>query len=314
MDSRVSVIIPNYNGMEHLAECLGSLAEQSYTGFSITVVDNGSEDMSVDYIRKYFPSADVVELGRNYGFARAVNEGIKRALGNSRPEKILLLNNDVVCDRFFIENFLKGFDNAKVYSCACRMMNYYDRSVIDDCGISLNRYGHPFASGHGSRYEENKKYGAGITGCCAGAGMYKTEVFEKIGLFDEDFIAYYEDVDMALRIKLSGYECGFAGDAVCYHKRGGSYGKVRYYDTEMCSRNLIFLWIKNYTAGFIFRKFPLFVSGEIRRYYHLLKNQLLKEAFYSFGGLLRGIPGIPRMIKKRRVYSAAEKEICAKIF
>ncbi|MCE1164254.1 MAG: glycosyltransferase family 2 protein [Bacteroidetes bacterium] len=314
MNNFVSVIIPNYNGMEHLGECLGSLIEQTFGSFDITVVDNGSTDNSVNFITENYPSVNVLKLNRNYGFARGANEGIKNVLMNTCSEYILLLNNDVVCSRDFIENFLKGFKNKNVLSCACRMMNYYDRTVIDDCGITFNRYGHPFALCHGEKYDASFKRGEGITGCCAGAGLYKKEVFKKIGLFDENFIAYYEDVDLAVRIKIQGYECGYADDAVCYHKRGGSYGKVKFYDTEMCSRNLVFIWAKNYPVGFIFRKTPLFISGEIRRYHHLLKNFFLREALFSFKGLIRGVCGVLGMLKKRRMYSSAEKEICEKIF
>jgi len=299
MNGSVSVIIPNYNGTEHLRECMDSLLNQTYKDFDITVVDNSSTDDSVSFIKNNYHTVKIIRLDKNYGFARAVNEGIKDALQKEDTKFILLLNNDIVCCDNFIEYFLTAFINDNIYSAACRMLNYYNRGIIDDCGIMLNKFGHPYARGHGETDENQYLTGTGITGCCAGAGLYRCEVFEKIGLFDEDFIAYYEDVDMAIRIKLYGKECMFAGEAVCYHKRGGSYGKIKYYDTVMCSRNLVSLWAKYYPAGIPAGKLHLFFEGELRRYYHLLKNSEIKEALYSLKGLLSGLINIPLMISKR---------------
>ncbi len=296
--NEIAIIIPNYNGASHLKECLQSLDEQTVDNFFVIAVDNNSSDNSKDTV-KNFSNVIWHKLDKNYGFAKAVNHGIRKALEYWEVRYIILLNNDIVCKSDFIEQISKSFIQPVVYSSACKMINYFDRNIIDDCGDFINKNGLPYARGHGEEDKgqyDNKEF---IFGACAGAAMYRREVFEKAGYFDEAFIAYYEDIDFSLRLQLMDMKCYYNPDAICFHKRGGTYGKLNFYDLKMCRRNLTALRIKNYPLFLYFRFIPEFISGGLRRYlFHFRKSQF-KEMMILFYGSMLGLTRIPDAIIKR---------------
>lgn len=294
----IAVIIPNYNGFSDLRECLQSLKNQTYDIFFTIIVDNNSSDNSKSIVSE-FPNTLWFGLDKNYGFAKAVNAGIKKSLQYKEVKFILLLNNDVTCKKNFIEEILKPFSKQDIFSVACKMMNYYQRDVIDDCGDFINKNGLPYARGNGEKDLGKYNMKEYIFGACAGAGIYRREVFEKAGFFDESFIAYYEDIDLAFRMQLMGMKCYYNPEAICYHKRGGTYGKLKNYDLKMCRRNLTALRIKNYPLFLYFKYFPAFITGGIRRYlFHFRKSQY-REMIILFYGFLLGLTRIPDAILKR---------------
>src|ERR1051325_8940449 len=246
--------MPNYNGIEHLKTCYESLKRQKYQDFELILVDNGSTDDSVKFTKECFPGSIVIEMGYNSGFAKAVNTGIKKSIKLLKPNDILLINNDVELKEDFIETGIETLDKIKdAYSIAVKMINYYDRQRIDNCGDFIKKAGSPYARGHSE--EDNGQYDKEeyIFGACAGAAFYRAELFKTIGFFDEGFFAYFEDIDLSFRQQLAGLKCYYNPKLICYHKRGSTFSKRPEIQTKYCEKNLIAIRIKNYPLSLLIK-------------------------------------------------------------
>jgi GT2 family glycosyltransferase len=286
----ISIVIPNYNGLEHLKTCFDSLKKQSYLDFRVILVDNGSTDESASFTEKELHDAVVIKLGYNSGFAKAVNEGIKFSIDKVNAEYILLLNNDIELNPDFLQTVVDTFKtNPDASILAVKMLNYFNRDIIDDCGDFIKANGgSPLARGHGEKDTGQYNKTEYIFGACAGAAFYKQEIFKDIGYFDETFFAYYEDIDFSFRAQLLGYKCLYQPKAVCYHKRGGTSSVATHgFQTEMCERNLILMRVKNYPLSTYILYQPLFFIARVKRYYSFLR-------FHSFTIFLRALKGYIR--------------------
>lgn len=216
----VSVIIPNYNGMAYLEGVLSSLEQQAFQNFETILVDNGSSDGSVAFVMGNFPWVHIVELPDNFGFSRAVNEGIYA----SRTPYVLLLNNDTEVDKNFVGEMLAAIKrHKKAFSCSARMICYHDRNKLDDAGNYYSALGWAYARGKGKDIHSFEKEGR-IFASCAGAAIYRKKVFEKIGYFDEEHFAYLEDIDVGYRARIFGYENWYVPAALVYHVGSGTSG------------------------------------------------------------------------------------------
>jgi GT2 family glycosyltransferase len=288
----ISIVIPNYNGAEHLKTLFPSLKNQTCKDYRVILVDNGSTDESVPFTSAEFPDCLIISVGYNSGFSSAVNKGIKYSLKNLNSKYILLLNNDIELKENFVEIALKTFESQRDASIlAVKMLNYFSRDTIDDCGDFIKSGGgSPLARGHGEKdtlQYDNEEY---IFGASAGAAFYKTEIFKNTGYFDEKFFAYYEDIDFSFRAQLLGYKCLYQPKAVCYHKRGGTSSVATHgFQTEMCERNLVLLRFKNYPFLTYFLYQPLFFIARIKRYYNFIRYHSLIIFLRAFKGYLRGI-------------------------
>lgn len=287
----ISIVIPNYNGVEHLKTCYPSILRQTYKEFQIVLVDNGSKDDSVEYTSSVFPDAKILKLGYNSGFARAVNEGIKYSLSALGADYILLLNNDIECSDNFLDEAIKAFEKYPDASiCAVKMLNYYNREIFDDAGDFIKKNGgSPLARGHGEKDTGQYDTDEYIFGACAGAAFYKAEVFRKAGYFDESFFAYYEDIDFSFRSQLLGNKCIYSPKAICYHKRGGTSSVATHgFQTEMCERNLILMRYKNYPLSVLILYQPLFFIARLKRYYSYIRYHSFVIFLRALRGYLRG--------------------------
>ena len=292
----ISIVIPNYNGMEHLGVCYDSLRKQTYRDFEIILVDNNSKDDSVEFTEKNYPDIKVLKVNYNSGFAKAVNGGIKISTG----EYILLLNNDTECKDDFLTEMISGFKDKDTGSVACKMLNFYKRDNIDDAGDFIKLQGSPYARGHGEQdmgQFDREKF---IFGACAGAAIYRKDIFNKIGYFDEDFFAYYEDVDMSFRMQIAGYKCYYNPKAVCYHKRGATTKTMTGFETMLCEKNLVALRLKNYPLMMLLKCFPYFVIVRLKRYYKFLTEHSSSLFFSAVKGYCKGLLEIPKSLRKRK--------------
>jgi len=286
----ISIVIPNFNGLEHLKTCYDSLKKQTVQDFTVILCDNGSKDDSVIFTKEQFPGSAVIEIGYNSGFAKAVNDGIKYSINNFSNNYIFLLNNDIELSPDFLEIALNTFKNEpKASILAVKMMNYFNRDVIDDCGDFIKSGGgSPLARGNGEKDTGKYDKTEFIFGACAGAAIYKKEIFTDIGFFDESFFAYYEDIDFSFRAQLAGYKTLYQPAAVCYHKRGGTSSVATHgFQTEMCERNLVLMRIKNYPLSTYLLYQPLFFIARVKRYYSFIR-------FHSFTIFLRALKGYIR--------------------
>ena len=238
----VSVIIPNYNGIAFLDSVLGSLEGQTARNFEVIFVDNGSTDGSCSFVAGNYSWVHIIELPENYGFCRAVNEGIRAA----KAPYVLLLNNDTEVAEDFVEQMLSAIRRHKnAFSCAARMVQYHDRDRLDDAGNYYCALGWSFARGKGKdihTYEKEEQ----IFAACGGAAIYRKKILEKIGYFDEEHFAYLEDTDIGYRARIYGYENWYAPEALVYHVGSGTSGsKYNPFKVKLAARNNIYLNYKN---------------------------------------------------------------------
>lgn len=254
----VSVIIPNYNGIAFLDSVLNSLEGQTADDFEVILVDNGSSDGSCSFTAASYPWVHILELPENYGFCRAVNEGIKA----SRAPYVILLNNDTEVTENFVEEMLAAIKrHKKAFSCGARMVQYHDRDKLDDAGNYYCALGWSFARGRGRdihAYEKEEK----IFAACAGAAIYRKKILDQIGLFDEEHFAYLEDVDIGYRARIYGYENWYAPKAVVYHVGSGTSGsRYNQFKTRYSSRNNVYLVYKNMPFLQILLNLPFLAAG-----------------------------------------------------
>jgi GT2 family glycosyltransferase len=264
------------------------------------MVDNFSTDNSVKFTQVYYPEVKILQLNKNTGFAKAVNEGINFSLNYPQVKFILLLNNDIECKENFLEEMMNGFKTEDTGSVACKMLNFYNRMKIDDAGDFIKPKGSPYARGHGEIDQGQYDKEEFIFGACAGAAMYRAELFDKIGFFDEDFFAYYEDIDFSFRMQLYGYKCFYNPKAICYHKRGATTVDKTGYQTMLCEKNLISVRIKNYPLPLLFKNAPFFFVARFKRYYGFLRHQPKKVFISAVKGYFKGLLQIPNAISKRK--------------
>jgi N-acetylglucosaminyl-diphospho-decaprenol L-rhamnosyltransferase len=215
---QATVVIPTFNGLRMLAEALDGLERQT-TAHDVIVVDNASTDRTVDLLAKRFPYVRVVELPENVGFGRAVNRGVAAA----ETDVVVLINNDVICGPEFLERLLEPLRDDSVAMVAGVLLQHDRPHLVDSAGIELDTtlrswdalWNRPVSELAGA---------AEPVGPCGGAAAFRTQAFRDVGGFDETFFAYWEDVDLALRLRLAGHRCVRAGDARALHKHGQTLG------------------------------------------------------------------------------------------
>ncbi len=239
---KVTVIIPNYNGIEYLKECLKSLKAQTFKDFTVIVVDNCSTDGSPEYIKKYYPEIRLFEMDKNYGFSVAVNKGIRK----SRTPYVILLNNDTVVHKNYMNELYNHINSSKkIFSVSSRMISYYNRGIIDDAGDLYSVVGWAFQQGIGQPVEKFDTP-CRVFSACAGAAIYRREVFKKIGLFDEMHFAYLEDIDVGYRARIEGYRNEYCPSAMVYHIGSATSGsKYNDFKVRLAARNSVYLNYKN---------------------------------------------------------------------
>lgn len=293
MNRKVSVIIVNYNGMKFLKRCIPSLLAQSYPEIEIIVVDNNSIDDSVGYIKKEFQSVKVIVNKENFGFAKGNNIGIKYAKG----ELIVTLNNDTEVVPTWIEELVSTMNSdKKIGMCASKMLFMKDPNTINSTGMCISRSGACWDRGmfeHDDGQYENIE---DIFGPCAGAAMYKKEMLEEIGLFDEDFCAYMEDSDLAFRGRLAGWKCLYVPKAIVYHMHGGTAGYMSDYSVYYGNRNIIWNFAKNFPTRLLITCLPWMIGRNIAVILYYILKGYGKTILRS---KIDGFKGIPKMLAKR---------------
>jgi GT2 family glycosyltransferase len=293
---RATVVIPNWNGETVLNRCLTSLRGQSFGDFETILVDNGSADASVDFTARNFPEVRVISLDDNRGFSAAVNTGIRA----SEAEYVVLLNNDTEADPGWLEVLVRAAESRPEAGLfASKLVDFYDRRLLDGAGDALRRSGLPYRVGHQELDRGQFDQPAFVFGACAAAALYRRALLEEIGLFDEDFFAYCEDGDVSFRAQLAGYRCLYVPGAVVYHMGSASTGGKRSPTaTRLGTQNSVNLLVKNLPTALVGRFLPSLVAGQILR--------VVITSFSSAGlqAHLDGLTGawrlLPRMLKKRK--------------
>jgi GT2 family glycosyltransferase len=247
----VLIIVLNWNGMKDTEKCLDSLLKQSYKDFKILVVDNGSVGNDLENLRKIEKKHDTISLAvnkHNKGFAGGVNTGIKYALKRDF-DAVALFNNDAEADENWLSELVEGFKQPNT-SITTGLLLHEDGKTIDSTGDYYSTWGMPFPRNRGDSTDKAPESGFVFSGS-GGASLYRTSLFKEIGLFDESFFAYYEDVDVSFRTQLAGHKIYFTNKAIAYHKQGATSSKIPGFTVYQTFKNIPLLFIKDVPAGLL---------------------------------------------------------------
>ncbi len=309
----ISVIIPNWNGAGFLPACLDSLAAQSYRDFRVYVVDNGSTDGSVALLRSRYPWVEVVALPENQGFAGGMNRGFEAAGG----ALLIALNNDVECDPDWLRTVADAMQaHPEAGLAASQLMDFKDRTVVDSLGDGFMPYGLSIKAWSGQIYPDSGLPVRKIQSPCAAAAVYRREIIETLGGYDEDFFAYMEDIDLGLRAGRAGHACIFIPGARVYHIGSAtSGGGSSAFSMRLTVRNTYQVIVLNVPWPLV----PVYICLTATMHLGALAVSFLPGRFdwiaRNRGAVLSGLGAavaeMPRSLRKRRARAAPVRQSLA---
>jgi GT2 family glycosyltransferase len=273
------IVIANWNGKEHLEKCLSALRNQTYKNFKIILVDNGSSDESVFFIEKNFPEVELIKLGENTGFAHANNLGIQKAFADESVGFLVTLNNDTQANDDYLEKLVECAKNhPEAGSIQPKVLNFFEKNTIDSAGMLVYLDASAINRGQkekdGGQYEKEEE----IFGASASAALYAREALEKVKFpngdyFDSDYFAYYEDVDLAWRLRLAGFSSIYCPRGVVYHVHSATGKNYSPFKSFHIHRNQYYNILKNLPFCFMLRALAFMPI----RYSMLLASVLRKK-------------------------------------
>lgn len=298
--NRVAIVVLNWNGIDDTIPCLESLLVQSYKNYTIVLVDNGSVDNSIEVLGTFIPPhADKIHLIKNTinkGFAGGVNTGIQWAI-EDKYDYVALFNNDAVADKKWLSSLVEAADTSDEIGIVTGLLLHENGKTIDSTGDWYSTWGLAFPRNRGDKVSRAPEGGL-VFGASGGATLYKTALFKNIGLFDEDFFAYYEDVDISFRAQLAGYKATYTPDAIAYHKQGATSNKIPGFAVRQTFKNLPLLFWKNVPT-------QLLLPIGLRFYFALVliygNSFTHRNGWSATQGTLKGLLLLPKALKQRRL-------------
>ncbi len=294
----VSIIIINWNGKKDIGMCLKSLAKSTYKKFEIILVDNASTDGSVDYVKKYYPYVSLIRNSNNIGFVLAHEQALKIAKG----EAILLLNADTIGGSKFLLYLVKRLNSDKAIGVVQpKILLDPDRDLIDSIGSFFLPNGLLYHYGR-EKDETLPQYNIpfeifSAKGACM---LIKREVIKRVGLFDPDFFAYYEETDFCMRVWMAGWRVFYEPKARVYHKGGRSaIQQPAAFIQFHAYKNALFTYMKNLSTRYLFRILPLFIFYYFLGFMFYMVSGKFIMAFTIARAVWWNVLKIPNTVKKR---------------
>lgn len=254
MKTRVAIIIPNWNGKDSLGDCIESLSMQANSP-EIVVVENGSTDGSLEFLQTSYPKITILPQAKNLGFAGGVNVGLQYAI-EKKYAYAALFNNDAVANKDWLKYLVKELDeNTDVGIATCKLLRN-DKKHIDSTGDLYTSWGLPFPRGRDELDNGQYDKRALVFGASGGASLYRVSMLKRVSLFDEDFFAYYEDIDISFRAQLAGWKVAYQPKAIAYHQVGATSGKIKGFAAYQSLKNLPWVYWKNVPIAIALPMFP----------------------------------------------------------
>ncbi len=281
----ITVVIPNFNGMKYLPQCIEALRRQTATEFELLVLENGSSDGSAEWLRE--ANVPTIFLSKNLGFAGGVN----RAVEEVQTPYLILLNNDTEVFPDFVEALMRSIVRSeRIFSVSAMMLRTQNHAEIDDAGDLLSLPGWAFQRGTmepRSHYERE----AEVFSACGGAAIYRTDIYRALGGLDTSYFAYLEDLDLGWRAKLAGYRNLYCPAARVYHFGSATSGsKYNAFKVRLSARNHIFTMAKNQPLWQLIWNAPFLLGGIAVKAAFFAKKGLLSA---YLGGLFEGLRALP---------------------
>ena len=298
----LSVAVLSYDGRHLLEVILPSLARQRFRDFEVIVVDNGSRDDSIAWLRRAWPQVEIVSLPENVGVTAALNVCARAGRG----ELVGLFNNDLELEPECLGELVAALrEHPEAGWAGAKLRDFERRETIDGAGDVFTWAATGGRRGHGERdvgqYDEPRA----IFGACGGAALYRRSALAQVGEFDEDFFAFYEDVDWNLRAQLAGFSCRYVPSAVVYHMGSATIGRglsdfTRYH----LWRNTLWIVAKDLPASALARHAPQLLLGQLVNLAVAVRDRKLPIWLRVWRDALRGMP---RMLSKRRAVQARRR-------
>jgi GT2 family glycosyltransferase len=299
---QLTVAVLSYDGRHLLEVILPSLARQSFRSFEVVVVDNGSHDGTAAWLREHWPDVQVVSLPENVGVTAALNVCARAG----RAPLLALLNNDLELDPDCLGELVAALsEHPQAGWAGAKLRDFYEREIIDGAGDVFTWAATGGRRGHGERDRGQFDEPRAIFGACGGAALYRRSALEQVGDFDEDFFAFYEDVDWNLRAQLAGFSCRYVPTAIAYHMGSATIGKglsdfTRYH----LWRNTLWIIAKDIPATALLRHAPRLIIGQLVNLAVAVRDAKLGLWLRVWRDALRGLP---RMQRKRRTVQASRR-------
>lgn len=305
MAPRVSVVIPLWKGLPHIPACLAALRAQTLRDHEVVVVDNASPDGAGDWVAREHPEARLVRNPRNLGFAGGTNAGLREARGRF----LVTLNQDTVADPRFLEELVAATAwGPRVGMVASKMVFLQQRRVINSTGIQV--LGDFYGEDRGGYEPDDGRWDmpSEVFGPCGGAALYTRELLDDVGLFDEDFFCYFEDLDLAWRARLAGWRCVYNPKAVVGHKLRGSEAAVRPDETPRhvlawCERNRLWAVAKNAGLSTLALRAPVLLGREA----YVLAEALRMGDGFKLRARMEALAALGAAMAKRRAVQARRR-------
>lgn len=297
----VAVIILNWNGDKILPRCLDAVTNQTFQDYEVIVVDNASEDNSMEGIETDWPEITTIYLKSNLGFAAANNHAANQARGHW----LAFLNNDAFPHTDWLENLVQAAQNKRghLFFSSC-LIQANNPNLLESTGDILH------TSACAWHRDLNKKIEHSLTGAeqvfspCGAAGFYDRESFLKVGGFDSDYFSHHEDVDLGFRLRLAGLRCLYVPGAQVTHIGSASFGgegNITIYQTQ---RNMVWTYFKNMPGIYFWKYLPAHIIANCFYLLHYTLNGHTKAVWKAKFDALRGLP---EMLKKRKIIQSQNK-------
>jgi len=298
-DLEASVVVVTWNGRERLAESLPAIAGQQDVRHEVIVVDNGSTDGTAEWVREAHPSVCLVELSENTGFAAGNNRGFEAA----RAPLVATINNDAIPDPDWLAGLVRGAAaHPDAGMLASRMVYLHDPEVIDSAGIGLDPLGIAWDRGAGAPVRDDDE--GHVFGASAGAALYRRELLQATGGFDERFFAYLEDVDLAWRARWLGWQARYVPAARVRHMHSATWAEDSPLKTYHLGRNKVWLIAKNYPLGPLLRWLPLILAYDAASLPVTVSRQ---RSLAAVRGRLAGLARLTETWKSRAHIASARR-------
>jgi len=294
------VLVLNYNGLRFLDGCFRSLEKLNYPDYEVVFIDNASSDDSVDYVRHNFPWVKVVIHENNYGFC----EGYNRSINYAEGEYLAFLNNDTIVDQDWLTGLVTAAHEHQADICGSKILLFDEPRLINHIGAKITPLGSGYDLAFGTK--DSKTYNSQkpvfTAAACGAAMLIKKETFLKLGGFDPDYFAYFEDVDLCWRAWLQGYRVMHIPSSVIYHKFGGSWGSSRYSESRTFygQKNRLANIIKNFELINVVKGLAISLVYDILRVVMFFATGKFRNILALSNGTFCFIKQLPQTLNKRK--------------
>jgi GT2 family glycosyltransferase len=293
MNQKISILVINYNGTKWIRKCLDSLLSQTYKNIEVIVIDNDSKDDSNEIIKKEYPQVTLFEMGKNTGFATAVNKGVELCNG----ELVMLFNLDAWIDNTMLENLLKEKNDKNLDVIAPLEYTYEKQKQHEQYSTCIDILGHSVVG------EGLKNFF--LTGACI---LFEKVEYLNTGGLDSDFFMYFEEVDWFWRLHLQGKKIGYSVSEKIYHKGAGTTGSGIKYNTFLWrNQNTLQMLLKNYRWYNLVWVLPIYSMINIAEMVFFLVLGKPKISLSYLEGFWFNVQHLPRTLKKRKIVQDQRK-------